>query len=226
VRGREDSGTVMTGAMNELFTLTEVLPVDPGTSPFHVRGLYYSRLLDHAKSLPGGRDAFFAELEDPRVRTFLEQKFAWSEWYDALPTMPCHVALARARKADFEKMTRERGRVAGKTIIPAMFRAVLALASPKAMAQHMPRMMMSNFDFIRVRLTYIDDAGGRGESSAVPLILAPSVVNTVLGFIEGALELAGYTSIESRYTDVVRDGQAHCYDIVTVRYEFSWRPKG
>ena len=50
--------------MHELFKVTDVLPADPGTSPFHVRCLYYTRLLDHARSLPGGRDAFFAELKD------------------------------------------------------------------------------------------------------------------------------------------------------------------
>jgi hypothetical protein len=208
--------------MHELFTLTEVLPVDPGTSPFHVRGLYYARLLEHARTLPGGRERFLGALKDERVREFLDQRFSWSTWYDALPTMPCHVALAHLRNADFETLTRERGRVAGKAIVPAMFRAVLTLASPKAMAQHLPRMMMSNFDFVRTTLTHIDDSSGKGEVSAVPTLLAPGVTNIVLGFIEGVLELAGYRDVAARYTEVFVDGRVDGFETLTVRHEFSW----
>ena len=59
----------------------------------------------------------------------------------------------------------------------------------------------------------------------MPLILAPSVVNTVLGIIEGALDLAGYGDIESGYEDVVVDGKTQGYETVTVRHVFSWGPK-
>lgn len=211
--------------MHELFELTEVLPVAPGQSPFHVKGLYYTRLLDHARSLPGGRSAFFKELKDERLPEFYSQRFGWSKWYDALPTMPAHIALARARGADFETLTRERGKLAGQAIVPAMFRAVLALASPQAMAQHMPRMLMANFDFMRHQGVRIERSSGVGETSAIPRILAPSVSNTVMGFIEGVLDLAGYTQVRARYTDVVEDGVQEGFPTVTVRYEFSWGPR-
>jgi hypothetical protein len=210
------------GFMHPLFELTEILPVPPGDSPFHVRGLYYTRLLEHARSLPGGVDAFFGTLKDERVREFLRQKFAWSTWYDALPTMPCHVALARVRGLDFETLTKERGRLAGKAIIPSMFRALLALASPQAMAQHIPRVLMANFDFMRTDVSRVLDDKGIGEGHAIPLVIAPSVILTVLGFTEGALELAGYSDVSSSYSDVTPDGQVHGFDTVATRLEFSW----
>jgi hypothetical protein len=211
--------------MHELFELVEILPVAPGESPFHVRGLYYIRLLEHARSLPGGQAAFFDALKDPRLPEFYRQKFAWSKWYDALPTIPAHTALARLRGLDFETLTRERGKLAGQRIVPAMFRAVLGLASVQAMAQHVPRMIMHNFDFFRQSTTHVHGNAGVGGMTAVPRILAPGVANIIIGFIEGVLELTGYRDVRADYTKVWKDGTNQGYEAVGIEYRFEWTPK-
>jgi hypothetical protein len=226
VHGDRASGSLLGGhKVHELFELTEHPPVAPGASPFHVRGFYYTRLLEHAKSLPGGREAFIEGIADERVREYLRQKFVWSKWYDALPTLPCHITLARLRGEDFELLTKARGRLASRSVIPSMFRAVLAMATPKAMAQHIPSLMMSNFDFMRSTVTHVGETEGHGRASAMPLVIAPSMTNIILGFIEGALELAKYDGIESRYSDVALDGDVQGFPTVSVTWEFSWAPK-
>src|SRR5262245_60966145 len=108
--------------MHSSFHLDEFVPVAPGTSPFRVRGLYYARVIEAAKNLPGGMDQLLGDLADSRVRDFMRQKFQFMGWYDALPTMPCAVAMTRLRERPFEEYMRETGRAAMQKLIPSMFR--------------------------------------------------------------------------------------------------------
>lgn len=205
--------------MHELFSLTTSLPVDPGSSPFHVRGTYYTRLLGHAQLLPGRLPTLIAAIPDDRVRTFLRQNFSWNKWYDALPLMPISVALAGLRGESYEQLFHQRGYIAAREEIPRVFRLLLSLSSPRSVGQRMPLIATSVFDFGSIENTRDTDTTFAGVHRGVPLLIAPYVANVVAGFIQGALDQAGAQRAVSRYTDVTLDREVAGYKTVSIRYE-------
>ena len=209
--------------MHELFRLDETLPVPPGTSPFNLRGVSYARLLEDAKALPGGVERFLDELVDHRVRDFMRQKFQFMNWYDAFPLLPCAVTMTRIQDRPLEAHMRETGRESMRKLIPSMFRVLSRLGGPRLAASHAPRLFQMYFDFVEFKVTYVDDDGGTGTVSGVPLYLAPVAVNLVLGFIAGVLESLGAKEIVSGYRDVAVSGCRGGFDLVTCRGEFAWR---
>lgn len=209
--------------MSDLFRLEETLPEAPGTSPFQVRGVYYARVLEHAKTLPGGVAQLFDGLVDPRVRDFMRQKFHFMDWYDALPMMPCGVTMARLCGEPFEAFMRERARVSMVRLIPSMFRVFSRLGGPRLAASHAPRLFKSYFDFVELRVSRVSDDAGTGSVAGVPLYLAPAVANQVLGIIDGALESLGASSIEASYRDVTVTSPVHGFSAVTFQGDFAWR---
>src|SRR5215472_14937038 len=107
--------------MHESFRLVETLPVPPGESPFHVRGVIYTSIIHSVNALPGGMNRFLDELVDARVRDFMRQNFQFMGWYDVYPALPCAVAIARLRDRPFEAFIREAARNTMLRLVPSMF---------------------------------------------------------------------------------------------------------
>lgn len=209
--------------MHPLFKLTDLLPVPAGTSPFHIKGFYYDRLLAHVRSRPGGLDALHRELRDDTVRRFTMQSFSWNAWYDALPSMPIYAAISRLQNKEFEALVRERTRLAAHQLVPSVFRLALRLVGPSAMTARVTQVVLRSDDFTRMQIEHLTDGHGKGSGSGIPLLIAPNVANLVLGWFQGSLELTGAHSVQARYTDVFVDGNTSGFETVTVRYEFSWQ---
>jgi hypothetical protein len=209
--------------MHESFRLDETVPVPPGTSPFNLRGVSYARVLEDAKTLPGGVDRFLDELVDHRVRDFMRQKFQFMTWYDALPLLPCAVTMTRINDRPLEAHMRAKGRESMRKLIPSMFRILSRLGGPRLAASHAPRLFQTYFDFLEFRLTYVNDDGGSGTISGVPLYLAPVVLNLSIGFINGALESLGAMDIGASYRDLTVSGSRGGFDLVTCHSDFKWR---
>lgn len=209
--------------VHELFRLEETVPLAPGTSPFHVRGVYYLRVLEHAKSLPGGLPRFLDELVDARVRDFLRQRFQFMHWYDAFPTLPCGVALSRIRGLPFEVYMRERGQQAMLALAPSMFRLLSRVGGPRFAASHAPRLIGAHFDFLEVQLLHVSDFEGSATVSSVPRYAAPAIVNVFIGITAGALECLGASGIEGSYREVTTSSSNSGFDMVAFRVELKWR---
>jgi len=213
-------------AMSESSRHAETLPVPPGTSPFHVKGLYYARILENAQELPGGRERLLDDLVDPRVRDFLRQRFHFSTWYDAFPMLPCAVTAARIRSRPLEEYLREAGRTTMRRLIPSMFRVLSRLGGPRLAAAHAPRLFQMNYDFVELRLSRVTDSDGAGTISGIPSYLAPVVVSQIAGIITGALESLGARDIESSQGEITVNGSKGGFDLVTCRTDFKWRLEG
>lgn len=208
--------------MHELFRLDQSVPVQPGTSPFHVRGIYYTLILQHARSLPGGMEQFLSQVTDSRVREFMNQPFKFMNWYDAFPTLPCQVALARIRGGPFEDFIRERARLSMQKLIPSMFRTVSKLAGPAAAACHAPRLLQHYYDFLQVEVNDVGGSEGYGTVSGIPLYLAPVNINGILGLLAGALESLGGNDIRTTYSDVDVTGKKGGFDTISCRLHVEW----
>lgn len=207
--------------MDPLFKLTEVLPAPPGNSPFHARGIFYDQVLKHAANIPGGVPALLEQIRDEHVRAFMKQRFRWTEWYDAVPMVAVQAALCRVQGGEFESLVRKRSRLAAESLVPRMFRVVLGLGGPKGAAEHLPRLLLSHFDFGDVRIN-VKNSQGTGLVKAVPSILAPSYVNIVMGLIEGALYLMGAKAVEGGYSNVTQGEPLHGYETLTCQAAFRW----
>jgi hypothetical protein len=209
--------------VNPLLLIEETLPVDPGKSPFHVRGVYYARVMEHARSSPGGIDAFWGALKDARLKPFLQQSFSWSEWYDAFPTLPAHVALARVRSEDFEKGTRDRARGAAVELVGKLFKFAMDGMARGESVPHIPRIFESQFDFGSIELSATRDRG-EGTVRGIPRYVAPSLINVFLGIMQGALEHDGGASVKIEYTSIDTDGSRDGFDLIRAHIESTWTP--
>jgi hypothetical protein len=201
--------------------MDDPLPVPPGQSPFHVRGLYYARLLSHATKRLGGRARVLSALS-PELRAFAEQSFAWTGWYDALPAMPICVAFVRELGLPFEPGVREQTRSAALDIIPSFFRLALRVPGHVAFTAQTERIVPATMDFIELKMERSTETHSSGWGRGVPLFLAPHVANTVVGFFQAILELRTGAVVRARYTDVVKIAPRHGFESVAIRYEFDW----
>lgn len=207
--------------MDRLLEVTETLPVAPGSSPFHARGIFYDQVLKHAEQAPGGMPAFLAQLKDARLREFMEQKFKWTQWYDALPMTAVQQALCRAEGTDFETSVRRRARNSAEALVPRLFRAVIGMGSVKAAAGQLPNLLSQNYDFSQMRLDVTSNEG-RAHFMNVPALIAPGFVNTVAGLVEGGLRLMGAKTVEFGPMKVSVGTPQHGYDSVTVEAITTW----
>lgn len=208
--------------MHELFVISDKLPIPAGQSPFHVRGLYYDRLMKRVASLPGGLERLLLHLRDPGVREFIGQRFAWSRWYDALPTMPLYAALARVEGLDFETAVREGTRNGAHALVPSMFRSAMQFGGPGILAMRVTQVVLEFSDFARINLDPFEEGSGSGTGSGIPLYIAPNMANSVIGWFQGMLELMGAKEINGRYVEVALDGKKGDFQTVSIRFEFSW----
>jgi hypothetical protein len=217
--------------VHPLFNITDKLPLPAGQSPFHVRGFYYARRLMRVETLPGGIERLRQQLRDESVREFVMQPFAWTRWYDALPTMPIYAALARMEGVDFESAVREGTRKSAHALVPgadslsSLFRMAERFTRPGLLASRVTQIVLGLVDFTRITLDPFELGRGSGVGSGIPLIIAPNVGNLVLGWFQGMLEVAGAKDINARYADVVIDGERNGFPTVSMRYEFSWSPE-
>jgi len=206
--------------VHPLFRLDQPLPVPPGQSPFHIRGLYYNRLAAHLRDSMG-RD-WLDVLDDPRIRDFINQRFSWTGWYDVLPAMPICAALARSRGLEFEYEIRERTRRVALGLIPSAFRLALRVPGAEAMAAQIGQVVAMTMDFVQLGIEESKPTRSTGWGRGVPLYIAPHTANTVVGFFQAVFEARNGTSVTARYTDVVEDGERFGFKTVSIRYEFDW----
>lgn len=209
--------------MRPEFELSDVPPVSPGLSPFHVRGRYYQRLLMRARKLPGGTEALLAEVRDSSVRRFLQQSFSWNGWYDALPTMPTYAAMARLAGRDFEPLVTEGARTAARELVPRFFRFVVQLASPETMAARAVAIIVHATDFVQVSFDRIGSGYATATGAGIPRYIAPNLSALVVGWFRGMLELNRMTDVQGRILSVFPAPPRNGFEIVTIRFEFVWQ---
>lgn len=201
--------------------ITDILPQAPGTSPFHARGVFYDQVLKHAAATPGGVKGMLAHIPDDRVRDFMQQRFRWGDWYDALPMVPVQAALCRLQGGDFETLVRKRARAAAEALVPRIFRVILGLGSPKAAAEHLPRLLSYYYDFSDI-LIVVEGNRGNGRAVGIPRLVAIGYVNTLIGLIEGSLRLMGAQAVRGDYSDVKLGQPRHGFETIDCTAHFEW----
>jgi hypothetical protein len=208
--------------VHTLFRIDQPLPVPAGQSPFHIRGLYYERLIAHIKRRVGSLNGVLELMDDPGARAFAQQRFSWTGWFDILPAMPICEAFARLRGFEFEAGVREQTRSGALEVIPSALRFALRIPGPIAMPAQTAQVVAALMDFVEMRFEETTATRSHGWQKGIPLYVAPLLTNTTIGFFRALLELRGAGDVRAKYTDVVRDINRFGFETVAIRYEFDW----
>jgi hypothetical protein len=204
--------------------ITQELPLAVGTSPFHVKGHVYTKMIDDfAQNVPGGVAAVLARADDPTLSRFAAQRFTAAGWYDALPMMPLSLAHARVLGIPYHVHLRDRGRYVAARDIPGVYRFLLRLATPDMVMRRMPRAAVQYFDFGPSDVVFVGKQRAFTNQAGVPETLVPLIAATTEGFVATALEMAGAHRVVVRCTATSKDGARDGIDTFTVTLEATWQ---
>jgi hypothetical protein len=204
----------------------EVLPFRAGTSPFHVKGVAYLGHVDYAeKHIPGGAQVVAAAMHDTALREFLEQKFLAASWYDVFPMVPVWYACAKLLHQNPTDFLRERMRYQAASDIHGVYRFLLKLASAKAIALRLPRVMQQYFDFGVSESRVVGPGLVRAKVSGVPEPIVPWFRLAGETYTAIALELAGIAFVQVRRLPISPAGEAHGVRLVSLGFDIQLDPK-
>lgn len=199
------------------------IPLRPGESPFHCKGVMYLDTLryfdEHAQ---GGREALFASLRDPETRAFLAQPFVVGGWYDVLPMIGLHRAGVLVTGRPFLELVRDVTRWQMPQQLQGIYRFLLKLSSPDMVMRNLARAASKYYAFARVEVQQIRPKKYQSSSSGVPAPLAPAyMVSTEVG-LKMILEEAGVADSRQRWLPMEPEGSRDGVEIVRVRREITW----
>jgi hypothetical protein len=204
----------------------EALPFAAGTSPFHVKGVAYLGHVDYAeKHIPGGAQAVAEAMHDPALRGFFQQKFLAASWYDVFPMVPVWHTCAKLLHQNPTDFMRERMRYQAASDIHGVYRFLLKLASAKAIALRLPRVMQQYFDFGISESRVAGPGLVRATVSGVPEAIAAWFRLAGETYTVIALGLAGVTFVQVRRLPVFPAGEAHGVRLVSLGFDIQLDPK-
>src|SRR4051812_12259661 len=120
----------------------ERLPAPAGKSPFRMKGQAFVGHMKYvAAHLPGGTKTFLGGIADPEMRAFFEQPFLASSWYDVFPLVAAGSVCAKIAGVTLREFLRTRTRWQAERDINGVYRFMLNLVSPEAVAMRMPRLI-------------------------------------------------------------------------------------
>ena len=177
----------------------ETLPFEPGTSPFHIKGVAYRAHVEYARSeIPGGEKAVIGEFQKPVFKHFFEQQFLASTWYDVFPMLPVWQICARLMRQTPTEFLKARTRHQALLDINGVYKVLLKIASPETVALRMPRLVSQYFDFGKTTANVVRPGLVRIEHSGVPTLIVPWFLTVGETYLTVALELAGGKKFQIR----------------------------
>jgi hypothetical protein len=170
----------------------------------------------------GGRKAVTDAVASQPLRTFLEQPFVASEWYDAYPCAVLHATAARLRGVAFTDHRREVGAYHATAAMNAIYRSLLRVVSNQSVALWGPRISSIYFEFGKSETRVVGPNEVSGIRHGVPAGLVQFVVFASKGFCEQALLLAGAQTSIMEIHDVQQEGNAHGQALYKTSLTIRW----
>jgi hypothetical protein len=204
----------------------EPLPLDRfplGEGPFRVRGLAYVAVLAFAdRKLPGGRKALSMLLEGDPMGRYFDQIFVPPGSYDVSPLLALHVAAARLARQQTGRFIEQRSRASAAHDAKGMWKPLLASATVRPMAERLPLAYNRYFEPSQARMTGLDDTRFEGELTRVAECMSGLYVYSTVGFVSGALELAGAKNVRFEWGQPMRDGSISGVPTMRVKFVARW----
>jgi hypothetical protein len=194
----------------------------PGQSPFHVRGLTYLGVREHADAnIAGGMAALAAALPEGPHRSFAGQAFSPDAWYDALPLRPITEVLAKLERRGWEDSVRARAEDAARRELGLLGRMRMLTGSPERAVERLQRFVSDTFDFGKAELGEAAAGQARLVVHEVPQPLGSLLLAMLQGRGSVLVSTAGGKLIKhgGRLIPTTQHGEIN---LVDVRVELSW----
>lgn len=201
-------------------------PFAPGDSPFRSKGNVYRALFESADSrVPGGSAAVLERIDDPALAKFFAQPFLAGSSYDILPLVPFGMAGARILRVAYPEFVRAGAAFTAKRDMSGIYKVLLKLASPGAVVQRLPRILIQYFNFGKIDGRFISEREYEATVSGMPRPLILWLMNVAHGFIPVVLERAGARHIELRIGQGIVEGEQQGIELVRSSFAVSWAEK-
>lgn len=195
----------------------------PGTSPFHTKGiLFLGTESFFAQTTSAGMGAVYAQIADPALLAFIQQKFLAGSWYDALPVAPLIRAEARALKLTTEDYLRVRTEWQAKSDFNGIYRAILKLTTPKSIVDRLPKIVQRYYDFGEMKVLDEDTRRLKIACDGMPAVLG-FWLSTIFGtYARSVIGFCGAPLPAARTSALRPAGSKHGVDLVRFEFELSW----
>jgi hypothetical protein len=150
----------------------DALPFAVGDGPFHIKGTALRGALEFYSQLPGGLPRIRDAIEDPRLLRYFDQPVLAGTWYDVFVSAAIDFAAARAHQRNPAEWLTESTVMQARAMLRGVYKAMLSLFSPGAMAWSVPRVSGTFFDFGEMKTVDKGPTHYSGELDGVPLMLA------------------------------------------------------
>ncbi len=170
------------------------LPVAPGESPFHVKGIVIQGFFAYADvKLPGGRQAVLARIPDERVRRFYQQPMLAASWFDVLPFL--HVLGAGSVVASMAtpRFLADHGAWQAERDVRGVHRVLLMVSSPEMVARRIGVAFSQYFDFATVSVDNV-------ETGLMELTVDLRADGEAIFRPVGRIDLSSSSEIKQRFT--------------------------
>jgi uncharacterized protein (TIGR02265 family) len=196
----------------------------PGKSPFHVKGVVYRNFFDYLEEkLPDGRARLLSALEDEALRSYADQPFLASSYYDVVPTVALCEAAAALLRQPFAAFVREFSSRAAERDTSGIYRMLLRLVSPQMVMERTPAAAKQYFDFVEATVEKLGPKSYRTSARGIPEVLAPFYMLVTEAFLTHALELAGAKRPLTRWLPRRPDGVREGVPLSQLQREVSWQ---
>lgn len=155
------------------------------------KGLVYRGAQEfYAQRIPGGVATVTAGL-DPPTQAFFGQPFLPHAWYDALPIVEISRVAAHAAGVTHATLVRENSAWLARRDVHGVYKFLLKLASPAAVAVRLPRASMQYFDFVESNATMASERECVAVQTGIPDPMVHWFAWAIEGFAPVALAAAG-----------------------------------
>ena len=163
-----------------------------------------------------------ARIEDEALKNFLAQNFLAASWYDVMPLLAFSKMAAQVANVPHSKYARDGARFTANRDINGVHRVFLKLASPKLVADRLPRMMLQYFDFGSVEAEATGPRSYEILAREIPEPISEWLMLMIEGFVPVALQLAGAQSVVAKMDPPKPDGSAKGVSLVATRLHLVW----
>lgn len=201
----------------------EALPFPPGTSPFCIKGLFYRGNIEYIeRTIPGGLAKVLGLVRDPALRSFFEQPFIASSWYDIFPLAAIAYPCAELSDKPYEVYLRDRARYQAEQQGVTTYRVLGTLTSPAAVALKLPLLAARIYNFGTLEVREVGPQQVEVVRSGLPRPLVSWYVPGTEAYVKTALELSGAHKARAQSSAYRIQGKLHGLSVGSVCHTFSW----
>jgi hypothetical protein len=200
-------------------------PLPPGQNPYRIKGGAYAGHLAYvAEKISGGIDAMLGAIVDPALAQFFRQTFLAASYYDLFPLVSAGHVCAKLIGTTFENFVRVRSGYQAERDVRGIYKMLVKLTSPEAVALRLPRLVAQYVDFGTAEAHVLAPGHVAATQTGTPRAVARwfqlvhDAYYTVLLPMTGAKNVL-YRADPRFSVDETRDG----IDLVTLREDVFWQ---